>query len=44
VTGRWRLQAGPQCDAGPTCARPAPAAGTRTTLCHLGLTGSPHQP
>jgi len=28
AAGRWRLQAGPHCDAGPTCARPAPAAGT----------------
>jgi len=44
AAGCWRLQAGPHCDAGPSCARPAPAAGTRPTLRHLGLTGSPHQP
>ena len=30
ATGHWRLQAGPRCDAGPSCARPAPAAGTRS--------------
>jgi len=44
AAGCWRLQAGPYCDAGPSRAQPAPAAGTRPTLRHLGLTGSPHQP
>jgi hypothetical protein len=28
AAGHWRLQAGPHCDAGPSCSRPAPAAGT----------------
>jgi len=42
--GYWRLQTGPHCDAGPSLRSPVPAAGTRTTLCHLGLAGSPHQP
>jgi len=27
AAGYWRLQAGPHYDAGPSCARPAPAAG-----------------
>jgi len=44
AAGYRRLQAGPRCDAGPSHARPAPAAGTRPTLRHLNLTGSPHQP
>ncbi len=30
AAGYRRLQAGPRCDAGPSCARPAPAAGTRS--------------
>jgi len=44
ATGHWRLQAWPHCDAGAQLRSAAPAAGTRTTLRHLGLTGSPHQP
>jgi len=48
--GRWPRQGaggyrlGHTVTQDPACAQPAPAAGTRTTLRHLGLTGSPHQP
>jgi len=41
AAGCWRLQAGPHCDAGPSCARPAPAGGhappcvTLASLAHL---------
>jgi len=41
ATGYWMLQAGPHYNAGPTCARPAPAAGhtspyvTLASLAHL---------
>jgi len=44
AAGHWRLQAGPHYDAGPQLRSACPSRGTRPTLRHLGLTGSPHQP
>ena len=43
AAGYWRLQAGQYYDEGPSCALPAPVAGTSLTLRHFGLTDLPHQ-